>query len=112
MGAPGDRQVGQQGHCLAAREVNRFAVDLNSRRAKQERELIDYERYIDLELSKTARQVQGMDIMVGLMCWLAGTLAYLSVAAVADHWLISGGLGTAGRWLALVGLLTGSGWFP
>lgn len=87
------------------------SVPPESRRAKQERELIEYERYIDLELNKTARQVQGMDIMVGLMCWLAGTLAYLSVAAVADHWLISGGLGTAGRWLALVGLLAGSGWF-
>ncbi len=82
-----------------------------ARRAAHERELIEYERYIDLQLTKTARQVQGMDIATGLMCWLAGALAYLLVAAAADHWLLSGGLGTWGRWLALLGLVVGSGWF-
>lgn len=82
-----------------------------ARRAAHERELIEYERYIDLQLTKTARQVQGMDIATGLMCWLAGALAYLLAAAAADHWLLSGGLGTWGRWLALLGLVAGSGWF-
>jgi hypothetical protein len=82
-----------------------------ARRVANERELIEYEKYIDQQLTKTARQVQGMDIATGLMCWLAGALAYLLAAAAVDHWALAGGLGTWGRWLALFGLLAGSGWF-
>ena len=81
------------------------------RRAPEQHELVEYERFIDRELSKTARQVRGIDIMSGLMGWLAVALVYLMLAAAADHWLFAGGLGSGGRWLALLGLLFGSGWF-
>lgn len=82
-----------------------------ARRAAHDRELVEYEKYIDQQLTKTARQVQGMDIATGLMCWLAGALLYLLVAAAFDHWFLTGGLGTWGRWVALAGLILASGWY-
>lgn len=87
------------------------ARSLPPRRAEHEHELVEYGRYIDQQLSKTARQVRGVDIASGLMGWLAGSLAYLMLAAAADHWLFSSGLGLWGRWLALLGLIGGGGWF-
>ena len=38
----------------------------------------------------------------------AGTLGFFLLAVLCDHWLVSGGLGTVGRWLALVIYLTGA----
>ncbi|MDZ4781758.1 MAG: DUF4175 family protein, partial [Planctomycetia bacterium] len=81
------------------------------RRAEQEHELVEYGRFIDRQLTKTARQVRGIDIASGLMGWLAVALVYLMLAAAADHWLFASGLGLWGRWLALLGLVAGSGWF-
>src|SRR3972149_1822361 len=57
------------------------------------------EALIEDRIHKTRRQVKGVDIISGLMTLAVGTLAYLFVAALVEHWLISGGLGFWGRLL-------------
>ena len=65
----------------------------------------DREAFIEDRLRKTRRQVKGVDIAVGLMSLAVGALVYLLVAAIIDHWLITGGLGFWGRLLLMLGLL-------
>ncbi len=65
----------------------------------------EYEVFIDHRLHQTRRRVKGVDIADGLVTLLIGTLGYLFLAALADHWIVAGGLGFWGRflcWLALV----------
>ncbi|NUQ60895.1 MAG: hypothetical protein HUU20_00290, partial [Pirellulales bacterium] len=76
-------------------------------RSRQERD--EYETYIEQRLSRTQRQVKVVDIAAGLLALATGSLVYLLIAALLDHWLIAGGLGFAGRMLLLLGLLLGGG---
>ena len=70
-----------------------------------------YEALIDQRLQKTRRQVKGVEISATLIGMLAVTLAYLLVAAVADQWLIPGGLGPWGRSLLFLLLAAGLGYY-
>ena len=63
--------------------------------------------FIEARIRKTQGYVKLVDLAGGLMTLLAGTLAYLLVFALVDHWLFSGGLGFAGRLTALCVLLIG-----
>ena len=69
------------------------------------------EGYIDQRLRQTRRQVKTVDIAGGLAMLAIGALLYLLVAALADHWLIVGGLGSWGRWLLWLGLVGTAGTF-
>ena len=69
--------------------------------------VIEYGDYIERELKKTSRQVKGVDFTSVLMALAAGALGYLLVVILADHWLIEGGLGFAGRLLAFFVFLAG-----
>jgi hypothetical protein len=67
-------------------------------------EVIEYDRYIETQLHRTRRQVKGVDISSSLMLLAVAVLAYLMLVALLDHWVVSGGLGFAGR-MAAFGLL-------
>ncbi len=70
-----------------------------------------YEALIDQRLLKTRRQVKGVEISAALIGMIAATLAYLLLAAVADQWLIPGGLGPWGRSLLFLVLAAGLGYY-
>jgi hypothetical protein len=60
-------------------------------------------------ICKTRRQVKGVDIIAGLLTLIVGALTYLFVAALADHWLVRGGLGFWGRLLLWAILISAAG---
>ncbi|MGH7135456.1 MAG: hypothetical protein ACREHD_06925, partial [Pirellulales bacterium] len=72
--------------------------------------VVEYDRYIDAQLRRTRRQVKNVDIATSLMLLAVGSLAYLMAVALADHWIVTGGLSFAGRVAAFsllaVGVLT------
>jgi hypothetical protein len=68
-----------------------------------------YEKLIDERLRQTRRQVKSVDITSGLITLVAGSLIYLFAAALADHWLLTGGFGFWGRFLLWTILLAAAG---
>ena len=58
---------------------------------------VEYDRYIESQLRRTRRQVKGIDLAASLMLLAAGSMVYLLLAALADHWLVPGGMGFGGR---------------
>ncbi|HYW79474.1 MAG TPA: hypothetical protein VE890_07840, partial [Thermoguttaceae bacterium] len=71
----------------------------------------EQEVFIEKRLSQTQRHVRGVDLAVGLIGLGIGLLAYLLVAALIDHWMVTGGLGTGGRMLLWLGLLVAGGFY-
>jgi hypothetical protein len=67
------------------------------------------EALIDDRLRKTRRQVRGVDIAAAGLTLAVGVLAFLFAAAMADHWLVAGGLGFWQRLLLLVVLCSAAG---
>ncbi|HTU24563.1 MAG TPA: hypothetical protein VMF30_04150, partial [Pirellulales bacterium] len=65
-------------------------------------ELVAYDQFIDNQLHAARRQVRTVDIAASLMTLFAGTLAFFLLGVLCDHWLVPGGIGRVGRWLALV----------
>ena len=78
-------------------------------RARRGRELIEYDEFIEVQIEKTRRQVKGVEVLGAVLFWLAGAILYLLLVVLIDHWLVGGGLGFAGRMLALLGFLAGTG---
>ena len=68
--------------------------------------LVTYDKYIEGQLRKTRRQVRAVDLASAILILIAGTLGYLFTAALVDHWLVSGGMGYAGRTMAWVVFLS------
>lgn len=66
-------------------------------------------RFIDRQLAKTRRHVRLVDFFSGLMLLAAAVLAALLAAAVIDAWVFD--LGRTGRIVALVLIVSGSGWY-
>ncbi len=65
-----------------------------------------YERFIEVQLRRTRRQVRAVDLASSLLVLAAGLLGYVLVLLVVDHWLVPGGLAAWMRvlvWLAAVG---------
>lgn len=65
-----------------------------------------YERFIEVQLRRTRRQVRAIDLASSLLVLAAGLLGYVLVLLVVDHWLVPGGLASWLRvlvWLAVVG---------
>ena len=56
-------------------------------------QVIEFDEFIDAQLRKTRSHVRSVDIATSLMTLAAGTLAFVLVAALVDHWLVTGGLG-------------------
>ncbi|HID77266.1 MAG TPA: hypothetical protein EYP56_14880, partial [Planctomycetaceae bacterium] len=68
-----------------------------------------YEVVVDRRLRRTRRQIRGVDIATGLLSLTAVSLAYLWLAALADHWIVPGGLGRGGRYVLAIGFLALAG---
>ncbi len=66
---------------------------------------------IERQLGRARFHVKLVDLLCHMAVLAVGTLVYLLVAALADHWLLPGGLGFTGRTLAFVGLLALVIWF-
>src|SRR5689334_22120093 len=63
---------------------------------------VEYDRYIESQLRRTRRQVKGIDLTAALMTLAAGSMLFFLAAALADHWLIPGGMGFTGRLICLL----------
>ncbi len=66
---------------------------------------------IDKRICQTRRQLKLNDFATAAIALIAGVLGFLLMAAVADHWLVSGGLGFGTRLVLFFGLLGGAGWY-
>ena len=66
---------------------------------------------IERQLGRARFHVKLVDFLCHLAMLLVGALVYLLVAAVADHWLLPGGLGFTGRTIAFAGLMALAAWF-
>jgi hypothetical protein len=77
-----------------------------------------YGALIDNRLRTTRRHVKGVDVAAALLLLGTASLAYLLLVAIADHWLVKGGLGTGARvgllaaWLVAGGLYFVRGVLP
>jgi len=67
--------------------------------------------YIDARLDEAQRHVRAVDLTVATLKLCIGVLAYLMAVAVADHWLVTGGLGRATRLALWGGLVLVAGWY-
>jgi hypothetical protein len=70
-------------------------------------QIIEYDRYIDGQLHRTRKQVKGVDLASSVMLLAVGSLVYLMVLALVDHWVVKGGLSNGGRIAAFVVLAVG-----
>jgi hypothetical protein len=61
---------------------------------------------IERQIGRTCRRVKGVDLVEGVMLLTIGTLGYLFLVAILDHWLLTGGLGAWSRWLFWLVLVT------
>ncbi|MBN1908773.1 MAG: hypothetical protein JW818_03455, partial [Pirellulales bacterium] len=66
------------------------------------------EAILDEQIVRTGRQVQGVDVATGLLVLTIGVIGYLFVAALVDHWVVPGGLGSGLRLLVLLVLIAGA----
>jgi collagen type III alpha len=64
----------------------------------------EVERFIELQLRATRNRVKFVDLANVGMLVLVGSLAYLFVLALAEHWLVAGGFSSRWRFIAF-GLL-------
>lgn len=77
--------------------------------AREQPPATESECLIERRIRQTRRQIKSVDLWIGLVALAAGTLAYLLVAALVDHWLIPGGLGFLGRLLLFAILVIAGG---
>ncbi len=68
-----------------------------------------YERSVEEQLRRTRVQVKVVEIVSNSLMLIVGSLGYLLLLAVVDHWVLSLGFWT--RLLALAVLLGGAGWW-
>lgn len=68
------------------------------------------QQLIDQQIQKTRRGLKSVDLTAGMITLVIGVLLFLLTAAILDHWIVPGGLGTWGRSLLFVGFLAGLGW--
>src|SRR4051812_5071149 len=68
-------------------------------------EVLEYGQFIEQQIRKTRSQVKWVEVASGLLTLAAGALVYVLAVALVDHWVFRSGLGTAGQFLALGGLL-------
>ena len=66
-------------------------------------EFVDYDRYIDRQLRKARSQIRSVDTLSSIIICVTGILGYLLLSVLIDHWMVKGGLSTAGRWLIFAG---------
>ena len=82
-----------------------------SRAARSKSSVVEYDRYIDAQLRKTRGYVRSVDVTSALLSLAVAWLGYLFVVALADHWVIAGGLGFWARVVLFALLIGGTGYF-
>ncbi|RIK82757.1 MAG: hypothetical protein DCC67_06735 [Planctomycetota bacterium] len=73
--------------------------------------LVDSERYVDEHIRKARRSLKAVDLAAGLITLAIGLLGFVLTAAVIDHWVVPGGLNTAGRAALFAAFLAGIAWY-
>ncbi|QDT54132.1 hypothetical protein Pan44_21590 [Caulifigura coniformis] len=58
---------------------------------------VEFDEFIDYQLNKTSKSIQSTDVLVGVVGAALGVTLYLFAFIVADHWLVTGGLGLWAR---------------
>ncbi|HVT29284.1 MAG TPA: hypothetical protein VHE81_14810 [Lacipirellulaceae bacterium] len=81
-----------------------------SPRRSNDAKLVRYDDYIDEKIQSTRRTVKIVDLATALVGLVAGAVAFLTVVAVADHWLIPGGFSVGMRTVLFVMLVGGVGY--
>lgn len=77
-----------------------------------EEKVIDYHEYVDQHISRTGRAVKAVDIGYALLRLVVVVSAALLVAALAEHWLVTGGFSSGVRYLFFVLLaMLSAHWF-
>ncbi len=71
--------------------------------ATDHEEVVDYEDYIDDQISRTSFHVKTVDLVSGFILLALAVVVPLFAVVIIDHWLV--GLGFAGRLAALVGVV-------
>jgi len=51
-----------------------------------------YDQFVDSRIAKTRTAVKSADLATGAVVLLAWAIVVVMVAAIADHWLVAGGL--------------------
>lgn len=70
---------------------------------------IAYSSYIEQHLGRTRKQVKWVEIATHVVVLLVGLLSSLLAIAIVDHWIMP--LGTLGRWICLLGIVIGGGYY-
>lgn len=76
------------------------------RKKKPDAHYVEYNTYIEQQVEKTRRAVRLVDLMQAMLIMAIGLVGFLLTAALLEHWILPGGLGTLGRtalFLTLVG---------
>ncbi len=81
------------------------------RRRSNDGKVVRYEDYIDAKIESTRRTVRLVDLATSLVALAAGVVAFLTVVAIADHWLVPGGFSVTARTVLFVVLAAGVGYF-
>jgi len=58
---------------------------------------VEFDEFIDYQLTKASKSIQSTDILVGVVGAGLGLTLYLFIFILADHWLVTGGLGPWAR---------------
>src|SRR5690606_8396633 len=72
-------------------------------------EYIEYEKYIDSQVQRTRKNVKLVDLASATVVLVVALLGFFLTAAVLEHWILPGGLGTIGRVVMFVLLVAGVG---
>ena len=73
--------------------------------------LVRYHDYIDGKIESTRRMVKVVDLATALVALAVAVLSFLLLIAVAEHWVVPGGLSVAARWVFFAGLAAYLGYF-
>lgn len=68
-----------------------------------------YDQFVDSRIAKTRTAVKSADVATGVVALIAWALVVMLVAAVADHWIVAGGLDRWERYALWVVGLAGAG---
>ncbi len=73
--------------------------------------VVEYEHFVDAQIQKTRSHVKLIDLCMHFLVLGGGMLLLLLAAAVAEHWILPGGMGRTTRMLAFVALCGWTIWY-
>ena len=82
-------------------------MSTSSTATRSRRSRVRGDAYVDSQLRRTSSQVRKVDLTVGLLMIGSGALLFLLGATLLEHWILPGGLGVVGRWIAALLLAAG-----